>query len=72
MRDILSYDSHSLNLAEHKPFVAGESGNTPTIHLVEKLEHRANISDTDKGEEIMDKINDLRQLLEAYKAGTVK
>ncbi|MBP7187730.1 MAG: fructose-1,6-bisphosphatase, partial [Ruminococcus sp.] len=38
----LIYDSHSLNLAEHKPFVAGESGNTPTIHLVEKLEHRAN------------------------------
>ena len=68
----LIYDSHSLNLAEHKPFVAGESGNTPTIHLVEKLEHRANISDTDKGEEILDKINDLRQLLEAYKAGTIK
>jgi len=68
----LIYDSHSLNLAEHKPFVAGESGNTPNIHLVEKLEHRANISDTDKGEEIMDKINDLRQLLEAYKAGIIK
>ena len=68
----LIYDSHSLNLAEHKPFVAGESGNTPTIRLVEKLEHRANISDTDKGEEILDKINDLRQLLEAYKAGTIK
>ena len=68
----LIYDSHSLNLAEHKPFVAGESGNTPTIHLVEKLDRRANISDTDKGEEIVDKINDLRQLLEAYKAGTIK
>ncbi|WP_294410280.1 fructose-1,6-bisphosphatase [uncultured Ruminococcus sp.] len=68
----LIYDSHSLNLAEHKPFVAGESGNTPTIRLVEKLEHRANISDTDKGEEILDKISDLRQLLEAYKAGAIK
>ncbi len=68
----LIYDSHSLNLAEHKPFVAGESGNTPTIHLVEKLDRRANISDTDKGEEILDKINDLRMLLEAYKAGTIK
>ncbi|WP_024861966.1 fructose-bisphosphatase class III [Ruminococcus flavefaciens] len=68
----LIYDSHSLNLAEHKPFVAGESGNTPTIHLVEKLDRRANISDTDKGEEILDKIADLRQLLDAYKAGTIK
>ena len=68
----LIYDSHSLNLAEHKPFVPGESGNTPNIHLVEKLDRRANISDTDKGEEINDKINDLRQLLDAYKAGTIK
>lgn len=68
----LIYDSHSLNLAEHKPFVAEESGNTPTIHLVEKLDRRANISDTDKGEEINDKISDLRQLLNAYKAGTIK
>jgi fructose-1,6-bisphosphatase-3 len=68
----LIYDSHSLNLAEHKPFVAGESSNTPTIRLVEKLDRRANISDTDKGEEILDKINDLRMLLEAYKAGTIK
>jgi len=68
----LIYDSHSLNLAEHKPFVAGESGNTPTIHLVEKLDHRANVCDTDKGEELLDRISDLRQLLEAYKAGTIK
>ena len=68
----LIYDSHSLNLAEHKPYVEGESGNTPTIHLVEKLERRANISDTDKGEEMLDKINDLRRLLEAYKAGIIK
>lgn len=68
----LIYDSHSLNLAEHKPYVEGESGNTPTIHLVEKLERRANICDTDKGEEMLDKINDLHRLLEAYKAGIIK
>ncbi len=68
----LIYDSHSLNLAEHKPYVEGESGNTPVIHLVEKLERRANISDTDKGEEMLDKINDLRLLLDAYKAGIIK
>ena len=68
----LIYDSHSLNLAEHKPFVEGEYGNTPTIHLVEKLEQRANIADTDRGKEINDRINDLHQLLEAYKAGIIK
>lgn len=68
----LIYDSHSLNLAEHKPFVSGGSGLTPEIHLVEKLPRRANISDTDKGHEILEQINDLRELLEAYRSGTIK
>lgn len=68
----LIYDSHSLNLAEHKPFIAGESEHTPVIHLVEKLERRANISDTDKGSELLDQINDLRRLLAAYRSGEIK
>ncbi len=67
----LIYDSHSLSLAEHKPFITGERY-TPKIMLVEKLEHRANISDTDIGKEILEKINDLRELLEAYKSGAIK
>lgn len=68
----LIYDSHSLNLAEHKPFVAGESEHTPTIHLVEKLERRANISDTDKGKDLLEQISDLRELLSAYRSGEIK
>lgn len=68
----LIYDSHSLNLAEHKPFIAGESEHTPAIHLVEKLERRANISDTDKGSELLDQVNDLRQLLATYHSGEIK
>ena len=68
----LIYDSHSLSLAEHKPFVAGESELTPEIRLVERLEQRANISDTDNGKEILEKINDLRSLLEAYRSGVIK
>lgn len=68
----LIYDSHSLNLAEHKPFIAGESEHTPEIHLVEKLERRANISDTDKGYELLSQINDLRELLDAYRSGDIK
>ena len=66
------YDSHSLNLAEHKPFVPGESEDTPIIHLVERLERRANISDTDKGEELLEEINDLRELMKAYRQGIIK
>lgn len=68
----LIYDSHSLSLAEHRPFISGKSEHTPKIQLVEKLERRANISDTDVGKDILEKIEDLRQLLHAYRAGTVK
>lgn len=68
----LIYDSHSLNLAEHKPFIAGESEHTPEIHLVERLNRRANISDTDKGAELLEQINDLRELLRAYRSGEIK
>ncbi|MCM1330347.1 MAG: fructose-bisphosphatase class III [Ruminococcus sp.] len=39
---------------------------------MEKLERRANISDTDNGREILEKINDLRELLNAYKSGAIK
>ncbi|MCM1057221.1 MAG: fructose-1,6-bisphosphatase [Firmicutes bacterium] len=68
----LIYDSHSLILAEHKPFKSGSAEQTPEIHVVEKLPARANISDTDKGEELLEQIFDLRQLLNAYFDGSIK
>ena len=68
----LIYDSHSLSLAEHKPFIAGESEHTPRVEIVEKLDKRANISDTDKGRDIAERIADLRELLMAYRAGEIK
>lgn len=68
----LIYDSHSLNLAEHKPYIKGESEHTPEIHIVEKLEHRANVSDTDTGVKMLEKIKDLRDLLNAYNSGVIK
>ena len=39
---------------------------------MEKLPQRANISDTDRGADILEKINDLRELLKAYRSGTIK
>ena len=68
----LIYDSHSLILAEHKPFIAGESEHTPNIHLVERLKHRENISDTDKGSELQEQIDDLKELMKAYSSGLIK
>ena len=68
----LIYDSHSLSLAEHRSFIMGQSEHTPEIHLVEKLDRRANISDTDKGAELLEQIHDLRELLNAYRSGEIK
>ena len=68
----LIFDSHSLNLAEHYPFIPGESERTPRIHLVERLDRRANVSDTDKGREILEQINDLRELMAVYRSGDIK
>lgn len=68
----LIYDSHSLSLAEHKPFERENGGETPVIRIVEKLTSRANVSDTDKGAELAEQINDLHELLNAYRDGTIK
>lgn len=68
----LIYDSHSLSLAEHKPFDRENSGEAPVIRVVEKLTSRANISDTDKGAQLSEQISDLHELLAAYRNGTIK
>lgn len=68
----LIYDSHGLRLAEHKPFVPGSPDQTPEVRIVEKLQSRANISDTDKGAVLYEQINDLRELLGAYRSGLIK
>ncbi|MCM1118021.1 MAG: fructose-1,6-bisphosphatase [bacterium] len=68
----LIYDSHGLSLAEHKPFVSGGPGQTPEVQIVEKLQGRANISDTDKGADLAEQIRDLRELLQAYRSGLIK
>ncbi len=68
----LIYDSHTLSLAEHKPFVAGESEHTPNIHVVEKMVQRKNVSDTDNGKALQERIDDLRELLWAYRTGSLK
>lgn len=68
----LIYDSHSLSLAEHQPFISGESEHTPRVYVVEQMTKRINISDTDKGLEITQKIDDLKELLQAYRNGIIK
>lgn len=56
----------------YQPFISGESEHTPKVQVVEKLVRKANISDTDKGEELSEQIRNLRELLHAYKTGALK
>ncbi len=63
----LIYDSHSLRLAEHH---VGDT-DSPTVTVVEKMERRVSIADTDYGEELALRIADLRALMQAYQEGIV-
>lgn len=68
----LIYDSHSLRLAEHRPFHRGEQENTPDVQVVERMPQRVNIADTDNGKAIAEEIQDLRELLKAYRGGMIQ
>jgi len=63
----LIYDSHSLQLAEHTA-----ENYAPNIYIVEKMKERVNISDTDLGKELEERISDLKELLTAYRNGTIQ
>lgn len=67
----LIYNSHALNLAEH---TAKEQGKmvTPNVMVVEKMERRMTIADTDYGDVIREQIADLKELLDAYRKGIIK
>ncbi len=68
----LIYDSHSLNLAQHSPFSDEYKENAPKVTVVEKMPQRVNISDTDIGCKIKEKLKDLGELLQAYRSGEIQ
>ncbi len=72
----LIFDSHELQLAEHRPFrqaTATETASTfTTIRVVEKMPHRLLIQDTDAGTAIRSKIAALGELLQAYRDGVLR
>ena len=67
----LIYNSHHLALAEHKPFDPTKES-TPTVHIVEKMKKRIMVGDTDKGAELAEQISDLKELIAAYRKGSLK
>ena len=72
------FGSHDIHIASHEPFTSREevikSEDDITSHsfIVEKMERRLLVSDTDTGDEIRGRLHDLDDLLEAYQRGTIK
>lgn len=67
----LIYNSHHLALAEHKPFDPKKES-TPKVSIVEKMKKRVMVADTDKGVELRSRIDDLKELVAAYRRGDIK
>ena len=67
----LIFNSRHLALAEHKPFDP-ERERTPKVYIVEKMQKRITVADTDEGKELAGRIEDLKELLKAYRSGLLK
>lgn len=74
----LTFNSRELSLAEHLAFdsvqraVAEDEDMHSSTRVVEKLESRLMIRDTDVGRSLAGNISDLEMLLDAYRAGIIK
>lgn len=73
----LVFNSTILYLAEHQPFDPDEvnphtDDMISRIIPIERYEDRLLVSDTDGGADVQGRIDDLTQLLEAYRTGTIR
>lgn len=73
----LIYNSQGIRLVQHEPFESRDSSvNRGADVISEKIvvefaSHRQLVRDTDKGKELSSQVDDLKQLLEAYKSGKI-
>ena len=74
----LVYHSRGFQLVQHEPFTSIETAVKEgkdiisTIQLVEMTDHRMLVKDTDIGAELQSQIEDLKELLVAYREGWIK
>ncbi len=73
----LIYNSYGLRLVAHEPFESTEAAirNESDIYsdsvIVKRVDKRCMVGDTDNGDKIKEKIQDLQQLLSAYRSGVI-
>ena len=74
----LVYHSRGFQLVKHDPFTSAEeairngSDIVSTMEIVELSQHRMRVRDTDKGRELQSQINELIELLYAFRQGIIK
>ena len=74
----LIYHSRGFQLVQHEPFTSTQDAINrgtdikSTTQIVEMSTHRMRVADTDKGAELRTQINDLKDLLYAYRHGIIK
>ncbi|MGN0280692.1 MAG: fructose-1,6-bisphosphatase [Prevotella sp.] len=74
----LVYHSRGFQLVQHEPFTSTKDAINrgtdikSTTQIVEMSAHRMLVADTDKGMELRAQINDLKELLYAYRHGYIK
>ena len=71
------FNSRFMALAEHKPYSPLQSDGTqefhsPVMKTVETMPERLLIVDTDQGAVLVEKVRDLKDLIEAFKEGLIK
>ena len=73
----LIYNSYGMMLVAHKPFTSAEEAiaNETDIHseriMVEMAPHRMHVGDTDNGRALKERIEELEELLAAYRSGLI-
>ncbi len=73
----LIYNSACFRLVAHQPFAGREEAIrknwdiTSTSQIFDRLERRATIKDTDNGRRMQDQVDDLLDLLRAYRSGAI-
>ena len=73
----LVYHSRGFQLVQHEPFTSAEDAILTgadiksTTQIVEMSAHRMRVADTDKGKELKGQIDDLEELLYAYRHGYI-
>lgn len=74
----LIYNSHGLQLVQHNQFenkdeaIASGSDIHSRVQLAEFKDHRMLVRDTDRGQELIEQVNNLQKLLLAYRSGMLK